>query len=50
MIVMNLRGNILKESFITYKDINLYTISNDKCYYLLDNEDTEEWELFAENI
>ncbi len=59
-IVMDLKGNVLKTVFIkpcTKKwimalllGIKLETIHNDKIYYIQENEDTEEWELFAREI
>ena len=56
---MDLKGKILRTTFIepTAKEwimammlgIRLETIYNDKVYYIQENED-EEWELFAQEI
>jgi len=59
-IVMDLKGNVLKTAFIepSAKEwimalllgIKLETIHNDKIYYIQENEDEEEWELFVKEI
>ncbi|MEN8223056.1 MAG: hypothetical protein ABFR36_07330 [Acidobacteriota bacterium] len=59
IIVMDLKGNVLKTAFIepSTKEwitglllgIKLETIHNDKIYYIQENED-EEWELFVKEI
>ncbi len=59
-IVMDLKGNVLKTVFIepSAKEwimalllgIKLETIHNDKIYYIQENEDGEEWELFVKEI
>ncbi len=59
-IVMDLKGNVLKTAFIepSAKEwimalllgIKLETIHNDKIYYIQENEDKEEWELFVKEI
>ncbi|MCK5058855.1 MAG: hypothetical protein KAT34_19565, partial [Candidatus Aminicenantes bacterium] len=59
-IVMDLKGNVLKTVFIepSAKEwimalllgIKLETIHNDKIYYIKENEDVEEWELFVQEI
>lgn len=59
-IVMDLKGNVLKTAFIepSAKEwimalllgIKLETIHNDKIYYIKENEDEEEWELFVQEI
>lgn len=48
IIVMDLKGNVLKTAFITDNDKS--AIHNGRFYYLKENEDEEEWELFAEDI
>jgi hypothetical protein len=53
MLVFDLGGKLLKEVFVSLVDINMlipylynyYTIHEDKLYILMDNQDTEEWEL-----
>jgi len=59
-IVMDLKGNVLKTVFIKppakewlmalLLGIKLETIHNDKIYYIQENEDEEEWELFVKEI
>jgi len=59
-IVMDLKGNVLKTAFIKppakewlmalLLGIKLETIHNDKIYYIQENEDEEEWELFVKEI
>jgi len=59
-VVMDLKGKVLKEVYIprfenvTMNDeifgTRLHTIHNDKLYYLMENEDEEEWELHMEEI
>lgn len=59
-IVMDLKGNVLKTAFIepSAKEgmlglllgIKLETIYNDRIYYIQENEDEEEWELFVREI
>jgi hypothetical protein len=50
VIVMDLKGNILKKTFVSRAPWRLYSISNDRYYFLKDNLEKEEWELFAEDI
>jgi hypothetical protein len=45
---MDLNGNTLKTVYIVIK--GLYTINEDRLYYLKENEDEEEWELFVEKF
>jgi hypothetical protein len=59
-LVMDLKGNNVKRFYIPHFDnvtilgklmgSNLHTIADDKLYYLLENEEEEEWELHAEPI
>ena len=59
-IVMDLKGNVMKKVFISSSfepSINsqiaggrLSSIENGKLYYLLENEDDEEWELHVEKL
>lgn len=59
-VVMDLKGNIIKRVYIRKFDnvtlmgkmlgTKLHTIHNDKLYYLLENEDEEEWEFHVEKI
>jgi hypothetical protein len=48
IIVMDIEGKILKNTFVTKR--SLCSISNDKYFYLEDNLEKEEWELFSEDI
>jgi hypothetical protein len=47
-IVMDLKGKVLKTVFIP--DEEIYAVNNGFFYYLKENEDEEEWELFAEKL
>ena len=47
---MDLKGNIIKNSFVTDTGTKLYSISSGIYYYLIDNVDREVWELFGEKI
>lgn len=53
-IVLDLQGNILKKTFIpvklVYQGIPGFTISKGKFYQIIDNEDTEVWELHIHDI
>lgn len=59
-IIMDLQGNIIKNVFLPrfrgvhlmakLAGLKLHTIENDKLYYFIDNEETEEWELYVEEI
>jgi hypothetical protein len=50
-IIFDLKGNVLKKLFIPVAPFEesmiplFYTISNGKLYHLVDNEETEEWEV-----
>ncbi len=48
VIVMDSKGNILKTVFLP--DGNYFSISEDRFYYLKENEDEEEWELWMEKL
>jgi hypothetical protein len=48
VIIMDLKGNILKKTFLPDKGI--FSIDNDRFYYLKENEEEEVWELFVESI
>ncbi len=50
IVVLDLKGNIIKKSFVTDTGTKLYSISNGIYYYLKDNVDQEVWELFGEKI
>ena len=50
VIVMDLKGKVLKKSFVTAIDTTLEAIAQDRYYYLLENEEKEVFELFAEEI
>jgi len=47
VIIIDLKGNILKKTFLP--DDVIYSIDNDRFYYLKENEE-EEWEFFVEKI
>jgi hypothetical protein len=47
VIVMDLKGSILKKTFLRG---GVSSINNDRFYYLKENEEEEEWELFVESI
>lgn len=50
LIILDLKGSILKKTFITARKSNFYSISNNKYYFLEENEKTEDWELFVEDL
>ncbi|MCP4150318.1 MAG: hypothetical protein GY757_21400 [bacterium] len=49
LIVMDLKGKELKRLFVE-PSRGKYSINNNKYYYIKENEETEEWELFVENL
>lgn len=59
-VTMDIKGNIINRVYLHKFDnvtlvgkmlgTKLHTIYNDKLYYLLENEDEEEWELHVEEI
>lgn len=59
-VVMDLKGNIINRVYLPRFEntpmmskilgAKLHTIYNDKLYYLMENEDEEEWELHMEEI
>jgi hypothetical protein len=59
-VVMDLKGKILKRVYLhRFENVTLlgeifgtklHTVYNNKLYYLLENEDEEEWELHVEEI
>jgi hypothetical protein len=50
ILVMDLTGKILKGVFVTKAPLTKCSISKNRYYYLKDNIDKEEWELFSENL
>ncbi len=48
-IVTDLKGNFLGKAVVP-SELWLFSISKDKLYYLVENEDAEMWELFGEEI
>jgi len=48
MTVIDLKGKVLKKT--TVPDTYLFTVDKDKFYYLLENSDTETWELHVLDI
>lgn len=47
-MLLDLKGNLLKTGSI--KPDVLFTIQKNRVYYLIENEETEEWELHVEDI
>jgi hypothetical protein len=50
IIVLDLKGNIIKKSYLSWKWTRFYTVCNDTLYYLIENDRTEEWELYDAKI
>jgi hypothetical protein len=50
IIVMDLHGKTQKKAFVERVPLTKCSISNNKYFYLKDNYDIEEWELFAEDL
>jgi hypothetical protein len=53
VIITDLKGNLLKRTYVPWIENELridYAIENDKFYYILANETTEDWELHMEEI
>lgn len=53
VIICDWQGKNIKKTYIpwvNYWDARMYTIWNDKFYWLVDNEETEEWELHATDV
>ncbi|MGE5342158.1 MAG: hypothetical protein ACM3SY_11845 [Candidatus Omnitrophota bacterium] len=53
VIVTDLKGKILRKAYVPHSRSRLgsdFTVANDKYYYVVDNEETEEWELHAVDI
>ncbi len=48
VIVMDLKGNIQKTVYVPIAD--KFTINDGRFYHLEENEDDEEWDLFAEDL
>lgn len=48
--VLGLDGKLLKKSSISYNTSMCFDIQNSKYYYLIDNENTETWDLHIEDI
>ncbi|MCP4150319.1 MAG: hypothetical protein GY757_21405 [bacterium] len=48
LILMDLKGKEKKRLFVPYT--GKFSFSNNKYYYLKENEETEEWELFVEKL
>ena len=49
-VILDLKGNIQTEVFLPKASYNLFTFTNERCYYLVDNEDEEKWELYSEEV
>jgi len=54
VIITDYKGNILRHSYLPVLDeydvFPIFSIEDDKFYYIKENEDTEEWELHVEDI
>jgi hypothetical protein len=53
VIIADLKGNLLKRTYVPWIEDgmrNNYSIENDKFYYIVENEETEDWELHMEEI
>lgn len=48
LLILDIKGNILKKTFIPKKEH--FLIHNNKFYYFIDNEDEEVWELHAVDL
>jgi hypothetical protein len=48
-IVTDLKGNFLGKTYVP-SDIRIFSISKDKLYWLVENEDKEMWELYREDV
>lgn len=53
--IFDLQGKLLKRAMVPFADneflrVYPYTIKNDRIYQLVDNEDTEEWELHIHDL
>jgi hypothetical protein len=53
--ILDVKGKFLKKIMIPFEDAEFlqaypYTISNEKCYQLIANPDTEEWELHINEV
>jgi hypothetical protein len=59
-MIMDLKGKVIKKVYLPWFEntpmmskilgAKLHTIYNDKLYYLMENEEEEEWELYVEEI
>lgn len=53
VIISDLKGNVLKKAYVPLIYLGVedtFAIDNDKFYYILENEDTEEYELHVADI
>jgi hypothetical protein len=53
LIVTDFNGKVLKQSYVPWVENEVYTnfsISNDMFYYIMENDETEEWELHVTDI
>ena len=50
VLIFDLKGNLQNRVFVPDVSKNRSCISNDKFYYLKENEDAEEWELFSVDL
>ncbi|MDQ1353617.1 MAG: hypothetical protein QG657_3923 [Acidobacteriota bacterium] len=49
-VILDLKGNIQAEVYLPKATYNLFTFTNERFYYLVDNDDEETWELHSEEI
>ncbi len=49
-VILDLKGNTRAEVFLPKASYNLFTFTNERYYYLVENDDEETWELHSEEI
>jgi hypothetical protein len=53
LIITDWKGAVLKQTYVpwVFNDVNInFSIENDKFYYVKENDETEEWELYVTDI
>ncbi|MCP4151049.1 MAG: hypothetical protein GY757_25115 [bacterium] len=56
IVILDLKGTLLKKVMVPFSGVNpkepnpLFTVNNGKLYHLVDNDETEEWELFQTEL
>ena len=53
--ILDVKGKFLRKIMIPFEDVEFlqaypYTISNEKCYQIIENPETEEWELHIHEV